>query len=599
MTAPYSMQPQPYRSGMKKLSDPMANTGAPGGPQMGGGLNMGGGWADSPVPKFDPSGFKPNFGSSANPGGMSGWANGLKPPNPGVAQVNMQGQASQGGFPVMTGGTGAWERNTALGDAQTPSQFTRGGAGGTSTFSKDSNLINSQFNPTPGLRTLNAQGATDQAKQNYSGYNFQGFNAQGPLNDSKSRDAITGANDKTQSMSSMGYRPVAGTDLSGARNYLAQAGANLGPSSAASGLVGPGATGSVGYNGDTGAVRGQTQAQLNKVLNTTPDRQTLAANNLNRMIADTEPQFQTDLRNVGKKAAALGRVGAGMTTSDLGDVSQRRNEQIVRRGAELADSAAGLSLQDEQDKLNAARGVTTDFGGLDTAAGSLNLGYQNSANAERGSAFDRARALGNDTFGRTMDLSNAEMKFGQIGRSDALDERDAERTSYLDRNNVLGEQAQGLRNMGSDLYGMDSDAWNRGVSERDKGLNYDQRMFDNRRNIFGDMATDEQRLTGNDRADRTEMRGERDYQYGLSRDATNDAVQQRMLEEQLLDSRFRRGQGLFGAGYSQSPVGTYGQQADSFGADAAASYGAMGDLFGSSVLNKRRPNAQASYNGSF
>ena len=95
MTAPYSMQPQPYRSGMKKLSDPMANTGAPGGPQMGGGLNMGGGWADSPVPKFDPSGFKPNFGSSATPG---------------VAQVNMQGQASQGGFPVMTGGTGAYER---------------------------------------------------------------------------------------------------------------------------------------------------------------------------------------------------------------------------------------------------------------------------------------------------------------------------------------------------------------------------------------------------------------------------------------------------------------------------------------------------------
>jgi hypothetical protein len=113
------------------------------------------------------------------------------------------------------------------------------------------------------------------------------------------------------------------------------------------------------------------------------------------------------------------------------------------------------------------------------------------------------------------------------------------------------------------------------------------------------MATDEQRLTGNDRADRTEQRGERDYQYGLSRDATNDALNQRMMEEQLLNSRFARGQGMFGAGYSQNPTGTYGQQADSFGQDAAASYGAMGDLFGSSVLNKRRPNAQASYNGSF
>ena len=56
---------------------------------------------------------------------------------------------------------------------------------------------------------------------------------------------------------------------------------------------------------------------------------------------------------------------------------------------------------------------------------------------------------------------------------------------------------------------------------------------------------------------------------------------------------------MFQSGYSQNPTGTYGQQADSFGQDAASSYGAMGDLFGSSVLNKRRPGSQPSYNGSF
>ena len=569
--------------------------------------NMSGG--GGPIPD-DPRGISPAppLGGPQIPGGGTTGA-------PGGPLV---GQGSRGGIPGMPWQTypmvnqqqtdASWMQGKAQWDAQnaagmSPAQRakaagdpnwqkyeTGGQAQPNGTFSASNNLINAQFSADPSRRTQQSQRATDRAMQGMTNYQFQPFQAQGPINDTASRNAFTQANQATQSMQAAPYSPVAGTDLSGARNYLATAGANLGPSSAASGLVGPGAMGSFGYQGDTMGVRGQTQAQLNNVLHTTPDRATLASNAFNRLIQESNPQFQQDLRAVGQKAAALGRVGAGMTTNDLGTVAQRRNEQLANRAAELSDNAASLALQDQQDKLNAARGVTSDFASQDTGAGSLNLGYMNAANAERGAAFDRSRALGNDTFGRALDLSNAETRMGQIGRQDALDERNAQRQSFLDRNDVLGQQAQGLRSMGSDLNGLDSAAWNRATSERDAGLQYDQNMFNNRRNLFNDLSANEQRNIGNDLTRAQFNRGERDYQYGLSQDATNQAINNRLMQENLLNSRFGRGQSMFNAGYSTNPINTLGSQYQSYANDAQASYGGMGDLLGNYMLRNRGQN---------
>lgn len=489
----------------------------------------------------------------------------------GLPQPGMVGNPPTGG--TVSEGSGRPSSGSAAGGYQQPYP-------GMSPFGPGSNLIGTQINPGASPRTQGAQADADKARGDAAGYQFQPFTAMNPLDDSKSRGAFTGANDLAQQQQGFAYRPVAGTDLSSARQYLATAGANIGPSAAASGLMGPGAMGGFAFGGDTGQVRGQTKAQLDKVLNTTPDRSALASSELQRLIQESDPAFQNDMRNVNKKAAAMGRGGAGITTSDLGDVLQRRNEQIAFRQMELADRVAQQKLQDEQDKLNAAMGVTQGFGGLDLSAGSLNLGYQNANNAERGAAFDRARALGNDTFGRAMDASNQSARFAGIDRGDALTERDAERTAQLDANDVFRSRSDAMRRMGSDLYGLDSDAYGRGRYERDAALDFDQGMFRNRMDLFGALSGEDQRLTQNDRSDRNELRGERDYQYGLSRDAQGDRRQARLDEEDLLNSRFRRGQGLFDAGYSQDPTGIMGGQANSFGQDAASNYGAMGDLFG-------------------
>ena len=98
-----------------------------------------------------------------------------------------------------------------------------------------------------------------------------------------------------------------------------------------------------------------------------PDRGSIASSTLQRLIADTEPAFQQELRGVGQKAAALGRLGSGMTTSDLGDVSQRRNQAITSEAGRLSGEAAGAQLADRLDIFGARSGAASRFQGDDLA----------------------------------------------------------------------------------------------------------------------------------------------------------------------------------------------------------------------------------------
>ncbi len=481
---------------------------------------------------------------------------------------NMSGQDSRGGIPGMsnmnsgsaTGGSGPqwWQGSNAASGYPAPSTGmpNTGSPGpqmspGLPQFGKDNNLISTQFNPTASDRTKTAQGATDMAKQNY---------ANSVPSTGQSKAAFEKAGALMDQQQAFDYKPVAGTDLSGARKYLDMAGASLGPSSAA--YFGGGG-GGIGYSGDTQKLREMTMAQLQKMSGGAPDRAALADSTFQRLVQAGNPAYEQELRQANQRNAAMGRAGSGMSTQDLGTVQQRREEALARERAALADQAAGLTLSDQNDILNAQRGVLGDFGGMDVNMGQLSLSAMNSANA-----------AANQRFGSIMDLADAEGRLAGITRNDALGERDAERQSYLDRNNVLQSRAGGIRNMGMDLT--------------DLG----QTDFGNRRNLFNDFSADEQRLTGNDRADRQELRGERDYQYGLSRDAQQDSLNERMMQEELLNSRFRRGQGAFNSGYSTDPTQMLGQQATGYSNDAASSYGAMGDLFGTYATRGAQPSAQ-------
>lgn len=117
----------------------------------------------------------------------------------------------------------------------------------------------------------------------------------------------------------------------------------------------------------------QRAAALQGVAQTAPDRTALAQNTLSRYIESTNPDFQNQLRTVGQDAAKFGRIGAGMTTTRLGDVASNRNTDIINKAGELADSAAGQTLDDRLKLAQNALAQYSAFQGADQSANELAL----------------------------------------------------------------------------------------------------------------------------------------------------------------------------------------------------------------------------------
>lgn len=452
------------------------------------------------------------------------------------------------------------------------------------TFSPGNNLIDTQFSPNPSGRLRRVRNTADSAFQNAQNYQFSPFSQMQDIDTTGTRNNLAAGNSLIQQQTASAYSPVAGTNLTRSRSLLG--GANPAGTSGAGALGGMGQTGSFAYNADTGDVRGMAVGQLKRVLNDTPDRATLASNSFQRLIDESTPQFEQDLRRTTQRNAAMGRAGSGMVTQDLGTVQQRREEMLGRERGRLADEAAARSLADQMDKLGAAQGLSSELAGQDVSAGGLNLSYMNAANDERGRSFDRLRSLDQDTFRNTLDLAGEEARLSGIERNDGLTERDARIDAELRGNDVLRSRGEGMRRYGMDTYGLDQDSYGRRRDERDAGMEYDQRMFDNRRRLFDDARGYDEGITAQERSDRNELRGERDYQYGLDRDALNDSRYDQEYADRRFDQRWNRGLDLYGAGFDGSPVNMYNRRGEQEQDRAQDSYGAAGDLFQQYAYNR-------------
>ncbi len=93
-------------------------------------------------------------------------------------------------------------------------------------------------------------------------------------------------------------------------------------------------------------------------LRTGPSRAELASQAFNQIQEGSAPRFQSELRDVGRRAAALGRIGSGVTTSELGDVQVTRERDLDRLRRGLSTDAAGRELEDRFRQLGATQGVS-------------------------------------------------------------------------------------------------------------------------------------------------------------------------------------------------------------------------------------------------
>lgn len=579
------------------------NTGTPGGPQLGpplGGPQTGLPNTGNPNDRItagpNPLGGPITLTGQESRGGIPGAAGGPKPPTLGGPQISGGGPPNTGqpGGPILgapPSGMG-WSENAPRFDPSTfkPSYSSSArsvpgaaggapGAGGYGSFTATDNMIGSQILPGTDSRQTTAQGYTDSAASGLNSWTAKPFQSVSPYDPSGAYKSLAAGNDQMQGMATAGYRPVAGTDISGASSWLDRAGQYANPSSQSQSLAGAGGMGGFSYGAETGQSRTMGLDQLKKIMGDSPDRAKLAADSYQLLLDREAPQAAAQDRALAQKTAALGRQGSGMFNSEQMDLATARERTRDQARRELATNAAGLSLSDQLDKLNAAQGFSTAMGGLDTAAGSLNLGYQNANNAERGNAFDRSLALGDRAFSNSRAMANDRLNLAQIGRNDALTERDAMNSAEQYGNSLTQAKANANRQYGLDTYGIGRDLYGDQVSERDKSQAFDQQNFNNLRSKFGDMTGYEQMVRGNGLSDRNEARTERDYQVGQDQRAIDNAVRQRQLEDQYFNTDTRYADTLFGNGYSQNPYSAFANAGNQAAGQSSDAWGAAGDLF--------------------
>ncbi len=409
----------------------------------------------------------------------------------------------------------------------------------TQTIDPNADLRSQQITPGYDPRLARAGRQADTAASRVAG--FSGYTPFQPV----------GTNDPytADSRSAVGGGYVAPTNLTGARGYLAGAAGSLPTASA----------GGVSYGADTTGVRSRLAAALGGLEG--PNRSELAAKAYQLQRERDAPTRDLERRGVGQRAAALGRIGAGMTTNDLTglEASYARSDDEAKR--QLALDAAGAELG---DKLNISGALQSGFGALsgeDRAA----AGLSNEATGLNASISGRRADL-------LRELSGDEASLARIPR----EEGESDRAYGVTRSNLLYGQGRGLR---EEARGERGDLLD---SERE-GLNAN-------RDVLGDLDTREGRLYDRGRSTRDEYRGERDYETGQSQQALDNRIRQRALEEQLLGGQFGRDTDMASLlarlGYQNDPTGEMGSAAGNYQDQADEGFGGAGDLLQQMLLEQ-------------
>jgi hypothetical protein len=329
------------------------------------------------------------------------------------------------------------------------------------------------------------------------------------------------------------FQAIAPTDPSGAQGYYGEA-ATAFRGQPLSAFQSIGTPGSFAPGSDVSALRGQQVEALNR-LNTGPTRTELAQQALQSLDESTADERSRGIRQIGQSAAALGRLGSGMVTTDLGNLEERLQGQRERTLRDLAVQTGSQEFSDQLARLGATGDVGSQLYGQDVTQAGFDQSLRGEARGERGAQ------LGYEQAGAQLGLQRGSALQG-LGGAD------------LAMRNLLREQA---------------------VGERGAQLGFEQANLGAQQGVAGQLAGLESDQAAREAALRGEIRGERDYQVGTAQQAQEDAIRRRLLEEQLLNDAFNRQ--LSRANLSMGIAGQVGQE-------AGASNQAVSDLLSQLAL---------------
>lgn len=443
-------------------------------------------------------------------------------------------------------------------------------------FTAADNLRGYQINPLPSAAVQGAQALTDRSAQSLGSFNgLQGWSSVPAGGDLYTAGADRQAADAEAYTRGAGLGPmqqIAGTNLSDATRTLgaseayaraaglgsmqqiggtdlARAGQTL---NSAEGLI----AGASGNSPEAQAARAAAMSGLSS-LTGAPNRAQLASDAFNLIQQRGQPQYQQDLRSVGQKAAALGRIGAGMTTNDLTDVFSQRERDLDLSSKELANTAAGQELADRTNILNSSLGALGTFGGEDRAGGAFGLSQGQAlgsiANQRTGMAqIGRQDAESDRSYGLQYGQANAANQLAQsgalgnianqrtgmaqIGRQDAESDRNYGLT--YGQANASNRLAQGnaLAALSGQQFAQGQSLRNEARGERTDQTNQQLADLTARTGVLGSLGSYESQRYAQDAGQRGEARTERDYQNQLAQQGTANAAAQAALQDSLANS---------------------------------------------------------------
>jgi hypothetical protein len=436
----------------------------------------------------------------------------------------------------------------------------------TSTVDPANDLRSQQILPGTDPRLARSSGQTDTARTNLANTAFADYT---PVSNAGSPYTAEADQYRGSAASSLGTGVVGNTDTSRAQGYLTQAAQSYGAA--------PTSVGGVNYGADTAAARARLSGSLGALEG--PDRGKLAADAFKLLQEQNAPGRALSFQNVGRKAAALGRVGAGMTTNDLTGLegTYAREDDQAQRG--LAGDAAAQTLADRLGITNALSGVTGQLAGIDQNTAGINMDAATRSAGLSGQRGDAFRALSGDQLG-----------LDRLARSEGIEDR-----NYgLDRSSAFSR-------LSGEAFGQGRDLRNESRDEGDRRLAYDKAGLDKNAGIYDALAGGEQQVFNQGRDVRDEIRGERGYQTDRAQEGIDNALRQRMAEEDLLNSGAQRGTDLtklyeqLGYGGSDALGGVLGDQAATNEQASSDAFGGIGDLLSQYLQGKGQEDANVDY----
>lgn len=464
-----------------------------------------------------------------------------------------------------------------------------------------------------------------------------GVNARGPIGSTDLSAVMAAIQRAQQAYGGTQGGPIGQSDVSGARAAYDRAGTDIARADVSS-LPGIGRSDTSGAMAALDRARNYTSAadpnylawaqardQASRRLKGLegPDRGELARRTFDLIDRESEPQFQEDLRDVGRAAATFGRIGSGVTTSRVGDVLSERERLRTNAKERLALEAAGLSLDDRLNALDATLGASGQFTSEDLGRAGFNLSRSSEERAIGGqlegiARGNRAEDVGERGFRAGQDMDRAGLALSRAGaeqsrggalegvarrsRDELLGERGYATDTGFRRGAAeqgVGAQLEGMgratraEQVGERTYGTETDALkarlalersgalsglagqeygqqqglrNEARGERDAGLDRLLSTLNAKRGVLGDVAGLEGQQFAQGQGVRNEIRTERDFENMLARLAQGDRIQKLQLEDELLNSEFGRWlsqAGLFAdVGYGGNPADAYFRRAN-------------------------------------